>query len=212
MNYYYPLLCVLLLVSSCTTNTENKEARKIDIVKQARTKDNNDWTFEKTFGSVLKFINEKEYNTNLFELKYIGQIQNGEKAPFLIFAGRECDECDANVSIYIHSPSNGLLNVENGENSYQYPGEERDFENDSLLYKSRAFYGQVLPNINGIIWYQNQLMENNSWQKSVFLIDVDQSGKIDSVLKDFGQLKQTLDLLKKGLCTEIKGLKYTSEP
>ena len=209
---YYPLLCVLLLVSSCTTNTENKEARKINIVKQARTKDNNDWPFEKTFGSVLKFINEKEYNTNLFELKYIGQIQNGEKAPFLIFAGRECDECDANVSIYIHSPSNGLLNVENGENRYQYPGEERDFENDSLLYKSRAFYGQVLPNINGIIWYQNQLMENNSWQKSVFLIEVDQSGKRDSVLKDLGQLEQTLDLQKKGLCTEIKGLKYTSEP
>ena len=55
-------------------------------------------------------------------------------------------------------------------------------------------------------------MENNKWQKSVFLIEVDQNEKRDSLLKDFGQLKQTLDLLKNGLCSEIKGLKYTSEP
>ena len=59
---------------------------------------------------------------------------------------------------------------------------------------------------------QDQLMENNKWQKLVFLIEVDQNEKRDSLLKDFGQLKQTLDLLKNGLCSEIKGLKYTSEP
>ena len=33
-----------------------------------------------------------------------------------------------------------------------------------------------------------------------------------AVLKDLGQLEQTLILSKQGLCTEIKGLEFTSEP
>jgi hypothetical protein len=86
-------------------------------------------------------------------------VPNGNKTPFLIFSGRDCDECDANISIYIHSPSNGHLKIENGENRYGFPGSERDFENKNILYKARAFYGQVLPGIRGVIWYQKQLME-----------------------------------------------------
>jgi hypothetical protein len=196
---------VLLTESHGLTEKNNNSTTTIQKIS-------NEWIFEKVTGSFLKFKNGKEFNTNLYELKYIGMVPNGNKAPFLIFSGRDCNECDANISIYIHSPSNGHLKVENGENRYGCPGNERDYENNSLLYKARAFYGHVLPGIKGVIWYQKQLMENNTWQSSIFLVNLSDGVKKETTLKNIEKLKLTLDLLKQGDCREINGINYHSEP
>ncbi len=184
----------------------------IDHLQKQDISTGREWVFEKVKGQILKFNNGKSFNTNLYEPNYIGQIANGNKAPFLIFSGRDCDECDANISLYIHTPSNGKLIVENGENRYQYPGTERDFENKSLLYKARAFYGEVMPNIKGVVWYQEQLMENNKLKKSLFLVKLNSDVKKEVILKNTGQLQSTLVLLAQGRCKEIKGHDYLSEP
>jgi hypothetical protein len=57
--------------------------------------------------------------TSLHELRYIDKY-NGNKAPFLILSGRGCDECDANISIYICSPGDVPLKVKNGEIVIRY--------------------------------------------------------------------------------------------
>jgi hypothetical protein len=205
-------LCLIILFIAFITTISTKATTKIIVQKPVIGKNDNNWIFEKVIGSVLKFKNGKEYNTRLYQLKYIGQIANPNKAPFLIFSGRDCDECDANISIYVHSPSNGTLEVANGENRYDYPGTERDIEDKSLLYMARAFYGEILPGINGVIWYSDQLMQNNIWQKSLFIVNLNNGVKKEKILKDSGQLKESLVLLKQGLCKEIKGIDYTSEP
>jgi hypothetical protein len=64
-----------------------------------------EWLFDKVDGSKLVFKDEQIFETNLFELAYIGQVSIDSKAPYLIFSGRDCNECDANISIYVHSPS-----------------------------------------------------------------------------------------------------------
>ena len=170
------------------------------------------WIFNGINGSTLKFKAGKQFNTNLYELKYLGQVENGHKAPFLIFSGRGCDECDENISIYIHSPSDGNLNVQDGKNRCEYPGTEKDYESDSLVYKARAFFGEVLPGIKGVVWYQQQLMEDNSLQNSVYLVNLNKGITKDPVIRYTDGVKLTLQLLKKGHCQEIKGLDYKSEP
>ena len=90
------------------------------------------WNFKSISGSIINFGNGKPFNTHLYELKYIGQIPNGDQIPFFIFSGRDCNECDAHISIYIHSPKDGKLTIENGQNRYQYPGKESDIEDNSL--------------------------------------------------------------------------------
>lgn len=212
MKLHYILLLAIFLLNACRNSAAKLKVTKKTDSTLLVSKPQGEWVFDEVSGSVLKFKNGKEFNTNLFELKYIGEIENGKETPFLIFSGRACDECDANISVYIHSPSNGHLEVANGENRYQYPGTERDFENDSLLYKAKAFYGQVLPGIKGVIWYQEQLMEDNSWQNSIFLINLNKGLKRDTVFKDTGDFKLTLGLLKKDYCKEIKGFDYRSEP
>ncbi len=209
------LICILfevVLLTAFSTPDEKKHIAKSLIHQSAQTKNVDEWLFDKVDGKVLKFKNRKLFNTNLYNLKYIGQIANDNKAPFLVFSGQDCDECDANISIYIHSPSDGHLNIENGKNRYGFPGTERDIENNKPLLKSRAFYGQVLPGIKGVIWYQNQLMENNTWQKSIFLVNLNAGIKKETTSKDIEKLKVTLQLLKQGSCKEIKGIEYSSEP
>lgn len=205
------LLCILLfeiLLSAKSHDFIEKNGTPTEIIQIV----SNEWIFEKVAGSVLKFKNGKRFDTHLYELKYIGMVPNGNKTPFLIFSGRDCDECDANISVYIHSPSNEHLKVESGENRYSFPGSERDYENKSLLYKARAFYGQVLPGTRGVIWYQKQLMENNTWQSSTFIVNLSNGLKKETTLKNTEKLTLTLELLKKGDCKEIKGTDYQSEP
>lgn len=207
------LTVVLFFLFACHNPVKVSQSTTTITQQNKADSANNEWLFDKVSGTVLKFKGGKEFNTNVFALKYIGQMPNDSKAPFLIFSGRDCNECDANLSIYIHSPSDGVLKVENGANRYQYPGTEKDFESDSLLYKGRAFYGEVLPGSSGIIWYQAQLMENNTWKKSIFLVDINSGKKKESALDNYdSNLKLTLGLLKQGSCKEIIGRDFKSEP
>lgn len=199
MKYLYALSLTIFLLSGCLNSKKKKQ-------------NTNRWKFESVVGSELKFKNGQKFDTKLYRLKYIGQITNGVSAPFLIFSGSDCDECDENISIYFHSPQNGNLEIKDGKNRYQYPGTERDIENDSLIYTARAFYGQVLPHVNGIIWYQQQLMDDNSLQSSVFMAKLNRGLIIDTMFTDTSKLKQTLNLLKQRKCKEIKGFDYKSEP
>ena len=173
---------------------------------------NEAWILDRIEKSKIIFKNGKIVDTHLFELTYLGQIAVINKAPYLIFSGRDCDECDASISIYIHSPDDGNIDVEMGKNRYDYPGNEKDFATDSIIHSSRVFYGQILNNITGIIWYQKVLLTDKSWGRSVFLIDLTNNKKKEVTLKDIGQIQQTLVLLKQTKCVEIKGKDYTSEP
>jgi hypothetical protein len=193
-----------------TTSINIKNGK--DVKKTGNLAQSQEWVFEKVQGTKLLFKNGRAFDTHLFELAYIGQVSVLSKVPYLIFSGRDCSECDANISIYVHSPDDGELDVRRGQNRYLYSGMERDFETDSLLYHSRAFYGEVLNHTKGVIWYETRLLEDNSWGTDVFLLNVSTGTKKDTILTDTNQLKQTLQLLKEGKCKEIVGKKYTSEP
>ncbi|WP_400193027.1 hypothetical protein [Hymenobacter sp. B81] len=211
-------LCLLILAGSCTINREtlttaadesSKPAAKPAAAAQAQK---DAWLFQQVAGSVLKFRDGQEYDTRLLQPAYIGQIANGRQAPYLIFAGRYCNQCDANPGLYIHSPANGTLAVANGQNRYARPGTEHYYADYSPIYRARAFYGQVLDNTKGVIWYQQHRQADNSWRKSVFLVALTPGGQRDTTLADQGQLATTLKLLKQGQCREIEGSDYPSEP
>jgi hypothetical protein len=171
------------------------------------------WTFSKSVGSTLIFKEGPKIVTDLFELEYLGQIDKDEKAPFLIYSGRDCDECDANIAIYFNSPRNGKLQVGAGQNAYGYPGKERDYLTDSLLYEARAFYGEVFKGVQGIVWFQKTLMEDGSFQPNIFLAKIVEDSIADKSLKFTNQLLQeTLALHKAGKNKEIQGREYKSQP
>lgn len=188
----------------------NYELNKCDSCESAKI--TAPWEFDKVDGSRLVFKGGKTFETNLFELEYIGQVSAENKAPYLIFSGRDCKECDANISIYIHSPSDGKLDIGQGQNSYRYPGTEKDYETDTVLCVSRAFFGQVLNDIKGVIWYENRLLRTGRMGLFVYLARIEKGSLSDTSYEFNGRLDETITLLNIGQCSEIPGRQYTGEP
>ena len=203
------LFCLTLLFISCTYFSNDKSEK---IRKHSAANKHKAWQFDKIVGQTIYFKNGKKYETKLYDLKYIGQLQTKHKAPYLILSGRGCDECDAGTSIYIQSPSDGPMKDEAGQTRYEYPGNERDFESNELLLKSHMYFTKGnKPDANYVIWLSKRLLENNSWIDQFFIVTV----KNDS-LKETMKLGKDIPndklpaLLKP--CIELKGVDYTSEP
>ena len=72
---------------------------------------------------VLKYGKGRTFHTGVFGPKYIGLLPAKGKAPYLVFSGRSCDECDANRTIYIHSPDDGPMLGGERDPRYTYPGQ-----------------------------------------------------------------------------------------
>lgn len=168
-----------------------------------------DWTLNRVDGSKLLFENGTSLETGLYELAYIGQVPGASgEAPMLIFSGKYCTECDAQVSIYTHVPGGDAFSAAEGRNRNKYPGTENHYESGAALYTARAFYGEVLDNTSGVIWYQTTAAEDGSSMLSIRL----KTRAVDTTYADNGTLEQTLRLFESGKCAEISGRTYTSEP
>ena len=186
---------------------ENHADSSVNVIEAKDT-----WEFKAIQNKSLLFKNGQSFETGLYELEYIGQIQRDEKAPYLIYSGRDCNECDANIAIYIHTPSDGPLTVENGQNHYKYPGILKYYEDKSVLQTSRAFYGQVLDNVTGVIWHTKDNSMTNKNSGTIYLVRLDNGSLKDTSFVNHGTIEETLILAGQGLCKEIPGREFMSEP
>lgn len=159
--------------------------------------------------SVL-FDDGSRFRTNLYELEFIAQLPTKTKIPFLILTGRQCKLCDANISIYIHSPSDGSFKTEHQQERYGLPGKLHNWEDGELIAESRAFYGEVFPNNYGVFWYQREHNENSTWVESTYFVGI--SG--DTIQGSFieAKLDSTLLQANRNLAFEIPGVSMSTEP
>ena len=199
------------ILFGCGTNEDLKNQTKIQADSSMKVIEEADnWTFDTVKNRTLLFKNGLSFETGLYEIEYIGQISCDKKAPFLIYSGRDCDKCDANIAIYIHSPSDGTLAIQNGQNRYEYPGALKFYEDNRLLQTSRAFFGQVLDNVTGVIWFTKD--NSNKKPDSIYLIRLDNGLLKDTSFVSQGTIEKTLMFAGQGLCKEIPGRELTSEP
>ena len=158
-------------------------------------------------GGKVIFDNGKDYTTNLFDLKYITQLRGQKKELFLVLAGKDCNNCDENLSIFIISPSDGPMKSEEQQKRYQYPGDELDYVTQKLVFQSRMFYGNCIENKGTcIVWYRKDM--SSSPQESFFIVSV-KNNKIVETELPFSQ--NVLDRIIKN-CNEVKGIQTTTEP
>ena len=161
-------------------------------------------------GKKIIFDDGYNFQTNIYDLGYIGQLKASKKKPFLILTGVQCDSCDAAVSIYIVSPSDGQLEKENKQKRYDLPGRVRTYDTNELIYDGRTFWGEVIPNRFGVIWFQKELNEKKEWIESVFFAELVNDTIPGQLIKS--DIKLTLSQVNKGKAWEIEGGDMTSEP
>ena len=98
-------------------------------------------------GDTLRFPDGSEYVSGFTNVEYIGSIPAATRAPFIIIAGHECDDCDAPPSVLMRSPSDGPVRRLTGLAGWHpYPGRVVAYNNDStVISHSRLFWGLCLP-------------------------------------------------------------------
>src|ERR1043166_3621001 len=96
--------------------------------------------------SVLVFSDGSRFETTLFDVRVLGALRTSYKAPYIVLAGRGCIQCDANISIYIHSPSDGAMRDQGTQPRFTYPGHELSYvDGRTPLYERESSLATVYP-------------------------------------------------------------------
>jgi hypothetical protein len=174
---------------------------------------NSNWTVKQVKNNVIYFTNGQRLKTRHFDVKMLGQLELKKNSPLYIFAGAECQNCDAQEMVFLVSPAEKSKIVTPEYAPYDFPGREFSTVDSTLLYESRMYYGNVLPDVkNGIIWYQTMLDDDNQYRKSVYLIKIENEKLTeDLIFEDVPVIETTLALLKAHKCTEVKGVDYVND-
>ncbi len=168
--------------------------------------------YDRTDSATIYFDGDRKFETGLFDLRYIGQVQHHGGMPWLIMAGRHCAQCDAELALYIHSPSDGPLISAAGANAHYFPGRILDGETGEPWYEGRAFYGEVIAETGGVIWFERIAQADGTVQEITTLVDLDGEAPIEQQFLDQERLSKTLELMSRGLCREIPGIDQTAAP
>jgi hypothetical protein len=163
---------------------------------------------------ILKLPNGAKFQTTLYDLKVIGQLSTVHKLPHYVLSGVGCDECDANVSIYIHSPSDGPMKDDGTQPRYDYPGREISREDRSVVSETKVFLGScTVGHPDAVIWFERYIGNDQKWRRSILLAEV----KDDHLA--FGELKIKVPKLseveaavQRSQCRELPGTDQWEEP
>jgi hypothetical protein len=164
-------------------------------------------------GSTVAWSDGRHFTTTLFEVQVMGQLPAKNKSPFLILAGRGCQQCDANVSIYIHSPSDGPMQEEDKQPRYSFPGKQTYYLDGTPLFESRMFWGRCLPaHEYGVVWFQRGKEEDSTWKPGVYFVEIVGDELHREFLEPLPTIDVTLQRVREGNCQELPGRDMTSEP
>ena len=163
---------------------------------------------------VLVLPNGSTFKTTLYHLKVIGELRTTAKLPYYVLSGTGCIECDANRSIYIHSPSDGPMKGEAGQQRFLYPGREANYESGRVVYEARAFFSHCVASYpNAVVWFERSVGEDRQWHSGVFVAEVKSDNLVVRRLqRNLPTLDEALKSIKSGECKEIPGVNRLSEP
>ena len=135
------------------------------------------------------------------------------KLPYYILSGVGCHGCDANTSIYIHSPSDGPMKDEATQTRYHYPGRESDALDHSLIYAGRMFFGDcVSGHPNAAVWFERFMGPDQKWHKDVMTAEVNKDNLVvEEIERDLPSISEAERSVAKRKCQEVPGINLLSE-
>lgn len=158
--------------------------------------------------------NKKIIETTLFNLEVLDEIVIPTRtAPVLLLSGVDCELCDANIALYIHSRNENKLQVKSGKNSYSLAIKLYDFSGERLIFETRVFYGELKPNYFGVIWVQKTL-SGEKWKESNYVLNISEEAfSVDEFEETNQELISSLDKLKAtGQVKELNQISMNEPP
>jgi|GEM_PF-6445756 len=162
-------------------------------------------------GDALTLADGSVFQTGLHQATLLGTVKGMDGKVYLVMSGRHCTGCEAETALYVHAPADGPLVVEDGKNARMYPGRALDGETNEPYYVARAFFGDILQGVPGVIWYSRALDTDGTMQEHTMLLDVTAYLE-ESRQPGHALLEKTLKQVSMGLCQEIPGVERTAAP
>ena len=96
--------------------------------------------------TLLSYPDGSTLAVGLRDLELIGQLPALTAPPFVIVAGRECDQCDEQRVLLVRSPADGALTPRDAERArHPYPGSVISDADGRVRSYARVFQGDCLP-------------------------------------------------------------------
>jgi hypothetical protein len=163
---------------------------------------------------ILDLPDGSKFQTTLYHLKVIGQLRTVHKLPYYVLSGAGCLECDANISIYIHSPSDGPMKDEGTQPRFSYPGRVISMEDRSVISETRVFLGGcVVGHPDAVVWFERSIGNDKRWHASVSLAEIKDDHLVFQELKvNVPRPSEAEQAIRKSACREIPGVNQSEEP
>jgi hypothetical protein len=205
------LSLIVALAAGPTTDRAEAQTRSPKSSDVIRVVENSDEA-----PSVVVLTNGQRFQTTLYEVKALGALRTKGKIPFLVLSGRGCMECDANISIYIHSPSDGAMKGEGGQRRFGHPGRLVSYEDDkTLMSETRTFIGSCLNNYDdAVVWFDRYRSAQGRFESAVLIVRVGSDDAIEQI-RPTGSLPlitAALQRVGQGVCRELPRIVTTTEP
>lgn len=162
----------------------------------------------------LELPDGRRFRTAVYDLAVIGTLRTETKLPYYLLSGRGCIDCDANIAIYIHSPSDGPMKIEGEQPRFPYPGREVTFDEGAPIYEASMFYGDCLPAYpNAVVWFQRRWAHDMQPHESVLIVRVRNDSLVQTELRaDLPTISSARRAVDRGKCRELEGVERSSEP
>ena len=165
--------------------------------------------------SVLVLADGQRFQTSLFQVRVLTALRTDRKAPYIVMVGRGCVNCDAQNSIYIHSPSDGPMQDEGHQPRYSYPGRLVSYSDGKTPVSDVRFFmgGCLSAYREALVWYVRERDDKGMWHSSVLAVHVEADKLAETVLKiNLPSIDSTLQRVRQGVCRELPGVEGHSEP
>jgi hypothetical protein len=163
---------------------------------------------------VLTLPDGSKFKTTIYGMKVIGQLRTARKVPYFILSGTTCTECDENISIYIHSPSDGAMKNEAEQRRFAFPGRATDYLTGQPVYEAKMFFGNCLAtHPNAVIWFERGIGDDKKWHSSVSVAEVKNDRLLVSELREqLPKLTDVQEVVRNRRCQELPGIDGPTEP
>jgi hypothetical protein len=163
---------------------------------------------------VIYFSGRRSFETGLMRVEHLGTLPGVGRAPFLVLAGYGCNDCDINRSIYLHSPSDGVIQGES-QPRYSYPGSliEWDTEDpaEEIIHRARVFVGDCVAEVAGpvVLWIIDA--RTSGMTAEIASVEAD-TLRLDLLGSPEHQLRGAEEAARQNRCREIEPFDQGREP
>lgn len=204
------IMLLFILLTSCYKTVQEGKKQPIKILEGTNQKEK---LLQNKADSTIILVDKFFNKISLYDKKLQGTIELDSNI-WLIISGSECTECDENNSIFLYPMIIGKMDTDKGKMKFSYPGKVYYYEDESLMFETRTFYGKCFSKGNKVIvWVQKNLLDSGEWEKSIFYVELSNHDFKEFRLP-YSEVKliEIEHQIQQNLCIEIEGYEQTSEP